>query len=695
MANRRSYLLAAALLALGAGAAAGGCNLVLGIHDLSETSPSPDAGSPCDADGQCDDQDPCTLDACSAGLCGHVAQPDGPAASPFQIPFDCQVVRCVAGKAETQSDDNDVQPDAEDCTIDQCSGGQAFHTAKPDDTACTMGGDGLCKGGKCQISCTVDAMCNDNNPCTEDSCDLAQALCSFAPLNGVNTPGASQIDHDCNIQVCVDGVSTKSPDDSDLPVTATDCDQELCNNGVPTNPPLDLDVTCGPAKDMRCDGAGSCVQCNSPTQCPGIDNDCQARSCTSHACGITFAPVGTPRAQPFQTIGDCKVVVCDGAGSSGAQAQADGTDLPDDGNKCTMDVCTGGVISHPFELVSTVCGNNSACNATGQCGCANDLACAAPTTCGGGSPGTPFVCGCTLKSCAALGKTCGTVTDGCSSTQNCDNGTKEGTETDIDCGGGGACGDTCAQGKQCNADSDCGTGHCADGVCCNTACTGTCQACAAAKKGGGADGVCGSVALGLQDTNATTTCVGTRVCDGANNCKKIDGQSCGGNTECVSGNCADGVCCNTACNGTCLACSAAKKGAGADGVCGNIPINQQDNAATSPCTGVNACDGNGACKKSAGQTCASNGVCANGNCVDGVCCGVASCSTCQSCALSGTGVCTNIGIDATDNYPVNTCSGIHACNGSGVCLLAPGQPCTLNSECTEGACGGSPKTCAF
>jgi hypothetical protein len=134
------------------------------------------------------------------------------------------------------------------------------------------------------------------------------------------------------------------------------------------------------------------------------------------------------------------------------------------------------------------------------------------------------------------------VTDGCFAAQNCDNGSKEGSETDVDCGGGaaGTCGTTCAIGKQCNVDTDCGAGHCADGVCCNVACNGTCQACTAAKKGGGANGVCGSIALGLQDASATTTCVGGNVCDGVGNCKLGVGQTCVMNSECASGNCGGG-----------------------------------------------------------------------------------------------------------------------------------------------------------
>lgn len=644
-----------------------------------------DAGPACANDGQCDDSNPCTIDACPAGSCTHLMEPDGPAATSLQVAFDCQVLSCVKGKPVRQNDDADFQADSEDCTFDTCSNGKAFHTPKPDETACTMGSDGVCEGGKCMIICTKDDECHDNNPCTQDSCDLATSTCSFSPLNGVNTPGVTQTVGDCQVEVCVDGTSTKSHDDSDLPKTDTDCDQELCTNGTPSNPPLGDTVTCGAQKDRICDGAGACVECNAPSQCPGIDSDCQARSCTSHVCGITYSPLGTARAASFQMSGDCKVVVCDGNGNSAPQPQNDDNDVPGDGNNCTKDVCAGGSPSHPFEPMNAACGVNSACNATGQCGCANDAACTAPNTCGGGNPGTPTFCGCTLKSCAAVNKTCGTVTDGCFSTQSCDNSAKDGTETDVDCGGGGGCGAKCAAGKQCSAGSDCGTGNCADGVCCNTACAGTCQACTTAKKGGGADGVCGSIAVGLPDS--APVCGGTKACDGANNCKKVDGQTCAAGPECVSGSCADGVCCNTTCNGTCLACTAALKGSGNDGVCGNIPINLPDTSATTTCAGTSSCDGNGVCKKNVGQPCGTGAQCVNGNCVDGACCGSASCGTCQSCNLAGNaGTCTNITSGNPDTNPANTCTNGSVCDGGGMCKKVNGQTCAINPDCVMGNC---------
>jgi MYXO-CTERM domain-containing protein len=48
------------------------------------------------------------------------------------------------------------------------------------------------------------------------------------------------------------------------------------------------------------------------------------------------------------------------------------------------------------------------------------------------------------------------------------------------------------------------------------------------------------------------------------------GAACTVSAECASGFCVDGVCCEDACSMPCQACSATKKGGGADGVCGPV-----------------------------------------------------------------------------------------------------------------------------
>ena len=63
--------------------------------------------------------------------------------------------------------------------------------------------------------------------------------------------------------------------------------------------------------------------------------------------------------------------------------------------------------------------------------------------------------------------------------------------------------------------------------------------------------------------------------------------------QCESGFCADGVCCDTSCTATCVACTTAKKGGGADGTCGNVAAGMDPD---SECSGATPnCNGAGAC----------------------------------------------------------------------------------------------------
>jgi hypothetical protein len=97
-----------------------------------------------------------------------------------------------------------------------------------------------------------------------------------------------------------------------------------------------------------------------------------------------------------------------------------------------------------------------------------------------------------------------------------------------------------------------------------------------------------------------------------------NGAACGGPEACASGHCVDGVCCDTACQGVCLACTAAKKGSGADGTCGAIPPE------------ASATD---ACALFQGAPCASDAQCGTGICADGVCCDARCDGQCEACSV--------------------------------------------------------------
>ena len=110
---------------------------------------------------------------------------------------------------------------------------------------------------------------------------------------------------------------------------------------------------------------GICAECLAPDTCPGDETECQFRTCTGLACGLGCNPAGTITSG--QITGDCQVSICDGFCKT--ISVPDDSDLPDDGNQCTTDLCAGGVPTHGFEPPGTVCAQNggSMCDGNGNC----------------------------------------------------------------------------------------------------------------------------------------------------------------------------------------------------------------------------------------------------------------------------------------------------------------------------------------
>jgi hypothetical protein len=147
-------------------------------------------------------------------------------------------------------------------------------------------------------------------------------------------------------------------------------------------------------------------------------------------------------------------------------------------------------------------------------------------------------------------------------------------------------------GASCTNADECGSDACVDGVCCDTQCSETCDACDVA----GAIGTCSAVPAGEPDD----TCIGAW--NGSGTCALENAQACNDGNQCASGFCSSNVCCNEACTGGCGSCSLP----GSEGVC-----TQND------CSPY-ACDGNGGCRTSCSSTadCAVGHACnASGQCV--------------------------------------------------------------------------------
>ena len=266
----------------------------------------------------------------------------------------------------------------------------------------------------------------------------------------------------------------------------------------------------------------------------------------------------------------------------------------------------------------------------------------------------------------------------------------------------------------CSSGSDCSSGFCVDGVCCENACGGglttDCQACSVAM-GSSTDGLC-------EDLTGTTCddgmfCDGTEVCSSGvcgsstgNPCDGPDGDdNCSETCDETSDNClandTDGSACDDGsfCNGT-ETCTT--------GVCGS--------STGDPCTGP---DGDGDCAESCDETadnCTGPDI-TGSSCDDGLFCTVTD-------ACNAAGVCVGTGnpcpgpngdincVESCDEVfdncagndvsgsPCNDglyCTATDTCNGSGSCV-GMGDPCPGpdgDGDCVEscqedaGACSAN------
>jgi hypothetical protein len=166
---------------------------------------------------------------------------------------------------------------------------------------------------------------------------------------------------------------------------------------------------------------------------------CGRRSCIDGFCAIVPMPQGP---SPSQIYGNCKTTQCDGEGNE-APPLEDPTDTYDDGNKCTQDVCIGGVPTLENVAKGTAC-FGGICDGKGACvDCIDDAVCNSPQFCLEGL--------CVPPTCV-------------------ENGMKDGPETDVDCGGGCL---PCDDGKACGNGAHCKSGLCGSMICTAPTCFDT------------------------------------------------------------------------------------------------------------------------------------------------------------------------------------------------------------------------------
>jgi hypothetical protein len=238
----------------------------------------------------------------------------------------------------------------------------------------------------------------------------------------------------------------------------------------------------GGATGTTSSGSLACVL---PIDCAASASPCVEATCVAGVCGTAPVAKDTPTAN--QAAGDCQRSVCDGAGHE--IVIDDDLDVPVDGNACTDDLCAKGVPSNPWSGAGRPCATSGGKVCDGQGGC---VECVSQADCGGGlacvnnacnscldhkKDGTETDVDCGGPSClpCAASKACKVSSDCLSSVcsgapavcqaPSCGDGVRNGLETDVDCGGD--CPSGCGATRGCAVDADCAGGacvaNCADG----------------------------------------------------------------------------------------------------------------------------------------------------------------------------------------------------------------------------------------
>jgi hypothetical protein len=102
--------------------------------------------------------------------------------------------------------------------------------------------------------------------------------------------------------------------------------------------------------------------------------------------------------------------------------------------------------------------------------------------------------------------------------------------------------------EMCGFPEECASGFCVDGFCCDTACKGPCEACSAAAKGGGVDGICGPAKSGTVCVKGycddDLAFVSPSLCDATGKCMPptTPPESCITNNPCKFDLCSDTGC---------------------------------------------------------------------------------------------------------------------------------------------------------
>ena len=272
--------------------------------------------------------------------------------------------------------------------------------------------------------------------------------------------------------------------------------------------------------------------------------------------------------------------------------------------------------------------------------------------------------------CPPTGTTC--IVPGCANgmcdTANAPKGTTCTDHGGTECDGAGNCG-LAPQGATCTSGATCATGHCVDGFCCNTACSGTCQACNAAQTGG-TSGTCENVLAGntAPAGQCTASACGNAGTCNAGACEQVaTGTVCGSAATCTlgmqttSGTCGAGACVA----GQTTSCGAYDCNASASACLVHCSANTDCSSTANYCENPGTTTGTCVPKLANGASCTAGLQCVSGDCYGtpeicqanlcgngikdgletGVDCGGPVCGICPTVLLVGAGSASSVGAE--------------------------------------------------
>ncbi|HVY37561.1 MAG TPA: hypothetical protein VHM31_06485 [Polyangia bacterium] len=441
---------------------------------------------------------------------------------------------------------------------------------------------------------------------------------------------------------------------------------------------------CGP---FRCGPSGACA-----TTCT-VSADCASGAgCVNGSCGKR--PIGASCA----ANADCNSGVC--AQGTCCATKCDGIclscGLPGSAGACTYVPAGQDPLGQCADNGAATCGTDGLCDGAGTCRLyASGTVCGADH-CTGQTETTAARCdgvgdcvpsapqGCAPYVCGASGS-CMTS---CATDADCAPGT---TCHGTICCAAGTCG-LAPLGAVCAAGADCASGFCAQGVCCASSCTGTCQSCALL----GTAGTCADVPAGEDPLSAcanqgAATCGTTGACDGKGKCQLYPPGTLCAQATCAGATFTPARVCDGA--GSCQAATPL--------ACAPYACNAAGNACNATCAASADCAPGTSCDTAKGSCgllpngapCAAAASCNSGFCAQGICCSTDCTALCSSCGIPGS-VGTCVAVPAGQD-PLNqcadqgaaSCGGNGACDGSGAC-----QKYAAGTACAAAACAGSTLT---